>query len=1490
MSQAQTVFINELHYDNAGPDAGEGIEIAGPAGTDLSGWELALYNGNKGSVYRTESLSGVLPDQGNGFGTVSLAVVGLQNGAPDGMALVDNGTVVQFLSYEGAFTATSGPADGMTSTDIGVAESNATPAGSSLQLTGTGAEAKDFSWSGPSAHTFGSANTGQTLTNTDDEGVPTVTLVLTPAEIGEKGGVSTVTATLSRASSEAVEVTVSAVAVSPAVAGDFSLSTNRKLTITADATSSTGRVTITAADNNVDAPDKEVTVSASVSGGLGISAAAVTLTITDDDERGVTVEPTALNVPEGDSRTYTVVLDSEPTDEVTVTVDVPSGAEVSVDEATLRFTAGDWNGPRTVRVTAEADAVADDPVTLRHAVSGGDYGSVRVDDVTVTIAENDEPALTIGNERAGESDGEMVFAVTLSAASSEEVTVAYATANGTAMAGDDYEAQNGTLTFSPGSGLTQTIAVPIIDDAVDEAEEETFTVTLSNAQHATLADGEATGTIEDDDDPAVTVSFDATTYTATEGGSAVTVTVTLDKDPERVVTTEVTATPRNGAVAGDYSVEPTRLTFNPTDTRQTFTLTATDDDVDDDGETVELGFDRLPPRVRADPDHSTTKVVLTDNDRRGVTVEPTALNVPEGDGRTYTVALDTEPTGDVKVAVAGASGDVSVRGSPLTLMFTPSNWSHPQAATVDAAEDDDAIADAPVTLRHTVSGGDYGLVQVDDVTVTIAENDEPALTIGNERAGESDGEMVFEVRLSTASSNAVTVAYETSNGTARAGEDYEAQSGMLTFPANTTEPQTVAVPIIDDAVDEAGEETFTVTLSNARHATLADGEATGTIEDNDVTRPPPPRPPPPPPPPPRPPTPPPPPPPAAADPPMVTETSTTSVTVSWLAPTHEGPAITSYDLRYRQGSDGEFTDGPQDVTDTSATITGLRPDTAYEVQVRASSAAGDGKWSDPGLGRTRAPPPQPPAAPTVTETSTTSLTVSWLAPTHEGPAVTSYDLRYRQGSDGEFKDGPQDVTDTSATITGLSPDTAYEVQVRASSAAGDGKWSDPGLGRTRAPPPPAPAAPTVTETSTTSVTVSWSAPTDDGPPITSYDLRYRPGSDGEFTDGPQDVTGTSATITGLSPDTAYEVQVRASSAAGDGDWSAVGTVRTRVLILNDRFSLSLDLDGSEGDQSVSFLAVSPGGVVPIQMFGADIHNTRGLSIRVGYDSTQVVFEGFDVGDVLPDAQSLVERDSTFVEIGLASSEGQATVGSGLPAPTRQAGLVGTLRFRTTDAFSETEIRLAGAELIRGEPREAMTRSVSVVLQVAAPPSPDFDGSGVVDFPDFVLFAGAFGYREGDDSPARLPVRSTQTDSAQAGKYEAKYDLNGDGEIEFSDLVIFAGSFGKTVNRAPVFTAPRPVVRSVAENTPAGEPIGAPISAADADGNALTYSLWGADAENFAIDATTGQVRTEGTYDFEQKSGYSVIVRASDGEGGRVSLVVSIVVTDVDESPFQSPET
>lgn len=159
-----TIFVNELHYDNASTDIGEAIEIAGPAGTDLSGWSLVLYNGSNGTAYNTEALSGVLTDQCSGYGFASWSIGGIQNGAPDGLALIDaGGSVVQFLSYEGALTAADGPAAGMTSANIGVSETSSTPVGDSLQLSGDGTDYDAFAWQGAAASTFGDANTGQTF-------------------------------------------------------------------------------------------------------------------------------------------------------------------------------------------------------------------------------------------------------------------------------------------------------------------------------------------------------------------------------------------------------------------------------------------------------------------------------------------------------------------------------------------------------------------------------------------------------------------------------------------------------------------------------------------------------------------------------------------------------------------------------------------------------------------------------------------------------------------------------------------------------------------------------------------------------------------------------------------------------------------------------------------------------------------------------------------------------------------------------------------------------------------------------------------------------------------------------------------------------------------------------------------------------------------------------------------------------------------------------
>ena len=126
-----------------------------------------------------------------------------------------------------------------------------------------------------------------------------MTLVLSDTSIAENGGTAAVAATLSQASSKAVVVTVTAAAVFPAAAEDFTQS-GSTLTIAAGDKASTGKVTIAANDNNVDAPDKEVTVSASVAEGAVAKAPSdVALTITDDDTRGVTVSETALDIEEG---------------------------------------------------------------------------------------------------------------------------------------------------------------------------------------------------------------------------------------------------------------------------------------------------------------------------------------------------------------------------------------------------------------------------------------------------------------------------------------------------------------------------------------------------------------------------------------------------------------------------------------------------------------------------------------------------------------------------------------------------------------------------------------------------------------------------------------------------------------------------------------------------------------------------------------------------------------------------------------------------------------------------------------------------------------------------------------------------------------------------------------------------------------------------------------------------------------------------------------
>ncbi len=144
--------INEVHYDNAGGDEGEFIEIRVEAGSDVSALSVELYNGANGEVYRTVDVSTGTQTTDGTFDYYVLDIAGIQNGAADGIALIDGGDVVEFLSYEGTLTAENGTAAGQTSTDIGQSEGSGTPIGFSLQ------RGEGDTWDAPREDTRGQAN------------------------------------------------------------------------------------------------------------------------------------------------------------------------------------------------------------------------------------------------------------------------------------------------------------------------------------------------------------------------------------------------------------------------------------------------------------------------------------------------------------------------------------------------------------------------------------------------------------------------------------------------------------------------------------------------------------------------------------------------------------------------------------------------------------------------------------------------------------------------------------------------------------------------------------------------------------------------------------------------------------------------------------------------------------------------------------------------------------------------------------------------------------------------------------------------------------------------------------------------------------------------------------------------------------------------------------------------------------------------------------
>jgi hypothetical protein len=541
---------------------------------------------------------------------------------------------------------------------------------------------------------------------------------------------------------------------------------------------------------------------------------------------------------------FTVSLSEESTETIEVsytTVDgtALAGADYTAVSGTLTFLAGETT--QTIAVPILNDTDLEGPETFTLELTGIVSGNATIADASGTGTIEDAPApgpgITVTDATAVEGDGAIAeFTVSLSEESTETIEVSYTTVDGTALAGADYTAVSGTLTFLAGE-TTQTIAVPILNDT-DLEGPETFTLELTGivSGNATIADASGTGTIEDA--PAPGPGITVTDATAVEGDGAI-AEFTVSLSEESTETIEVSYTTVDGtALAGaDYTAVSGTLTFLAGETTQTIAVPILNDTDLEGPETFTLELTGIVSGNATIADASGTGTI-EDAPAPGPGITVTDATAVEGDGAIaeFTVSLSEESTETIEVSYTTVDGTALAGQDYTTVSGTLTFLAGETTQTIAVPILNDTDLEGPETFTLELTGIVSGNATIADASGTGTIEDAPApgpgITVTDATAVEGDGVVAeFTVSLSEESTETIEVSYTTVDGTALAGADYTAVSGTLTFLAGET-TQTIAVPILNDT-DLEGPETFTLELTGivSGNATIADASGTGTIED-----------------------------------------------------------------------------------------------------------------------------------------------------------------------------------------------------------------------------------------------------------------------------------------------------------------------------------------------------------------------------------------------------------------------------------------------------------------------------------------------------------------------------------------------------------------------------------------------------------------------------------------------------------------------------------
>ena len=687
----------------------------------------------------------------------------------------------------------------------------------------------------------------------------------------EEGENVTITVTLSEAPGQAVSVPIT-VTENTASGADYS-EAPRSILIRSSQTEHT--FTFTTVEDFLDEDDESVTLTFGTfpPGVAAGDTLETVITITDDDTPGVTVEPTTLGITEGDNKTYTVVLDTVPDADVTVTITPTGDATVSTDEADLIFTPGNWNVERTVTVSAAEDADADDgTATIEHTVSG--YGSVTsAEDVDVTVTDN-EPAVVVSFGQAtyaadeaddegttDEEENKAVIKVKLDKDPDRQVVVDLLVTEQGAEKDDDYNGIPGSVTFEDGETEVEFTFTTVDDTLDDDDESVKITFDTLPGRVSSGTPDETTISINDDDDPRVTVSFGKSSYPVAESDDIttteeeeykVTVKVTLNADPERTVIIPITPTNQGGASNSDYTGVPPNVTFDKGDTEKTFTIIALHDTEDDDEDSVLLTFGALPARVTEGVTPEAT-ITITDDDDPEVKVsfKQSSYPVAESDDESTTedeenkveveVVLDADPERTVIIPITPTNQDGASNADytvPASVTFNSGDTEKTFAFTaLHDTEDDDGESvklTFGILLPTRVTKADTN----QETVVSIADDDKPAsLTVNFEQSSYTVGEgsnVKVKLTLDDDPEMDVLIRINKTNQGDATNADYSALPTSVTFNSGDTEKTFTfnAVNDTDDDDDESVRLTFG-TLPTIVSAGTID-ETVVNITDDDV--------------------------------------------------------------------------------------------------------------------------------------------------------------------------------------------------------------------------------------------------------------------------------------------------------------------------------------------------------------------------------------------------------------------------------------------------------------------------------------------------------------------------------------------------------------------------------------------------------------------------------------------------------------------------------